>query len=321
MSRPSCTDVECERAVVRYRDGLGYCLFHPEAEPPVIDPKTGNPVVTTPLRPAKPPTKAARPAGYRAPGRVVEQAPDDGMCQTDGCGRPWRHRGVHTQPKPPKVPRPRTAKPSPDEVAASYGDAADLVQRRAPVEVAPADGRCTSRPGCVKPWRHLGRHTNGFDPAEAARRYLDGEGLFPLAADLHIGVKTLREALAAEGVELRHRGDVIGRRGPAPTPIDPEECQRLYASGVNTTDIARQLHVKTNRVQALLRELGVLRPPGGRPPGAAALNSVRLKLTREESAAVRLRAAQLGQPINHYLRRLVLTDLAVARELNEEISA
>lgn len=277
MTRPVCTDTGCERSVVRYRDGAGYCLFHPDAQPPVIDPKTGRPVVTTPLKvkATKPRPEPATRKPRRAPARVVQ--------------------------------RPAAAKPTPADVAMAYDGATDLVDSMA----TQSWHNKATNPG------RGGRRRNPIDPADAARRYRDGEGLFPLAADLHVGVKTLREVLAGQGVQLRKRGDVIGTRGPGATPIDPDECQRLYASGLNTTQIARQLHVKTNRVQTLLRELGVLRPPGGRPPGAAALNAVRLKLTREESAAVRLRAATLGQPINHYLRGLVLADLATTGSAEE----
>lgn len=307
MSRPTCagstTEPHCERAVMRWRDGHGYCMWHPGEEPPALDAKTGRPIAATPPPRAKKPA-SEMPAPYRAPGRVVTTPrgdtpapPEDGLCPyCQGDPRPYRHQGRHTKAKAIPLPRePRPPRPA------------------KPVEQPPADGLCrTDR--CRKTWKHRGAHSNPVDPAEAARRYQEGEGLFGLAADLHIGSATLRTILHEQGVALRKRGDVIGGRGPAPRPIDADLCQQMYADGLNTAEIARQLQVKSSRVQQLLRDLGVLRPPGGRPPGAGALNSVRLKLTQDESRAVRIRAAELGVPINAYLRRLVLDDLAQPAE-------
>jgi hypothetical protein len=315
MGRPVCAATECERSVVRYRDGAGYCLFHPDAQPPVIDPQTGRPVVEKPLRASK----AAKPkpvvdppaAPYRAPGRVVERSapskptpgevaaaydsaaeqaarialPSDGPCPQEGCGRPARHRGRHAQPKPHRPPRP--ARPP------------------RPIEQRPADGRCTTA-GCLRPWKHKGPHSKPLDVDEAVRRYTGGEGLFDLAADLHVAHKRLRQLLVDAGVRIRGRGEVIGTRGPEPRPIDVDECTRLYATGMTARAIAEQLGVKARRVYDVLRAQGVLGPPGGREPGPGSLNAVRLKLTPDETAAVRGRAAALGLSMNQYLRGLVL---------------
>lgn len=313
MTRPTCagstTEPHCDRAVMRWRDGLGYCMWHPGEEPPALDPKTGRPIAATPPpRPKKPATTEA-PAQYRAPGRVITAPradtpppPEDGLCPyCKGDARPYRHQGRHTKAK--AIPAPREPRPP---------------RPTKPTEQPPADGLCrTDR--CRKTWKHRGAHSNPVDPVEAARRYQEGEGLFSLAADLHIGSRTLRELLLEQGVTLRKRGDVIGVRGQGPRPIDGQVCEQMYASGLNTTEIARQLQVRSTRVQQVLRDLGVLRPPGGRPPGAGALNSVRLKLTQDESRAVRVRAAELGVPINAYLRRLVLDDLG--RDAQQEGAA
>jgi hypothetical protein len=302
----TCADTTCERPPMRERNGQRYCMWHPDQTAPDIDLLTGKlrgpdgkpkkePKPSEILRPSSDcPSRRTRPS-YRAPGRVITrppavEAPADGICTTDGCDRPWKHRGPHR-------------KPTPAEVAQTYADAAARVDQTQPQTWSNAATSTRSR----------GRRPNPFDPAEAARRYQEGEPLFTLAAELHIGVATLHRALAGQGVQLRKRGEVIGTRGPAPTPIDPEQVRRLYIDqGLTTVQIASQLHVKTSRIQDLLRQLGLLRPPGGRHPGAGAVNSVRLKLGADLSQQVRLRAASLGKPIGHYLRDLVLADLAQA---------
>lgn len=44
MSRPTCADVTCDRAAIRTRQDQRWCLYHPDAQPPAIDPKTGKPI-------------------------------------------------------------------------------------------------------------------------------------------------------------------------------------------------------------------------------------------------------------------------------------
>jgi hypothetical protein len=189
MSRPTCTDVRCERPVVRFRDDKGWCLYHPDAEAPDIDPLSGklrNPEKATPLRKA---AAKPKPAPYRAPGRVVvqahpapvEEAPVDGLCtKNPGCPRPWQHRGQHTKARPQ----------------------------------APADGLC-GQPGCTRPWKHHGSHTRPFDIETASRRYLAGEGSERIATDLHVSPDRLRDELRAAGVEIRPQ------YAPAPRPSLP----------------------------------------------------------------------------------------------------
>jgi hypothetical protein len=307
----TCADTTCERPPMRERNGQRYCMWHPDQTAPDLDLLTGklrgpdgkpkkDPKPSEILRPSSDrPTRRTRPS-YRAPGRVITrqpaaEAPTDGLCSTDGCDRPWKHRGPHRKPKP-----------TPAEVAQTYAHATahvDQIEQQEPQTRTWSNTPKTAGRG--------GRKPNPLDPVEAARRYQNGEGLFALAADLHVGANTLRRALADQGVQLRKRGDVIGTRGPTPTPINPEQVRRLYVDqGLTTVQIASQLHVKTSRIQDLLRQLGLLRPPGGRHPGAGGVNSVRLKLGADLSQQVRLRAASLGQPIGHYLRDLVLADLA-----------
>lgn len=217
MSRPLCTDRTCERAVARYRDNAGYCLFHPETAPPVLDPKTGKPVTTTPLRRPEAPPDVEKPTS-------VPRAPRS------------------PKPRPPRrTPAPaRAAKPTPRDVDQAYDIAAQHVNTVARV----------ARPS---------RPTVTIDDAQIARRYLAGEGLFPLAADLKIGAKRLRTLLTDQGVQLRGRGHVIGQRGPAPRPLDVDEAVRLYQSGLDSAQVARHLGVKGLRVQQALRDRGVLR--------------------------------------------------------------
>lgn len=218
-------------------------------------------------------------------------------------------RGPNGKPKEPK--QSEILRPS-SELAArpayrTPGRVTPAARTTAPDD-APADSPRPPRVGRRIP---LGPR-NPVDQADAARRYLDGEPLFTLAADLHIGVNTLRRILTDQGVTLRKRGQVITPRDSHARPLDVQQCLDLYEAGHTTTQIAKQLRVATNRVQNALRVAGVLRPPGGRPPGAGAVNSVRLKLGADLSDQVRLRAAALGQPISHYLRDLVLADLTAA---------
>lgn len=275
-----------------------------------LDPADGRadlePLTTTPVLP--PPRDRVvvdlMPAGLRhlapvsAPimPRTEPTPPADGICLQPGCDRPWKHRGRHVQPKPDR--------PTPIDVATAYDQAAELVDQTATDTPAPRKWS-NAKPAAGRG----GRQPNPFDPADAARRYLDGEPLFTLAADLHIGAATLRRALTEQGVQLRKRGQVITPRDSHARPLDVQQCLDLYATGHTSTQISRQLGVKTGRVQEVLRVAGVLRPPGGRPPGAGAVNSVRLKLGADLSDQVRLRAAALGKPISHYLRDLVLADL------------
>ena len=273
---------------------------------PISPPQTRAPKVT----PAPPPADGICPTdgchrpykhrGVHSQPRTETTPPADGICQQPGCDRPWKHRGRHAQPKPDR--------PTPADATAAYDQASELVDQAA-----------TDTPAAPRKWSNTkpttargGRQPNPFDPADAARRYLDGEPLFTLAADLHIGANTLRRALTDQGVQLRKRGEVITPRDSHARPLDVQQCLDLYATGLTTTDISRQLGVKTSRVQHVLRVAGVLRPPGGRAPGAGAVNSVRLKLGADLSDQVRLRAAALGKPISHYLRDLVLDDLAAA---------
>lgn len=101
MTRPLCSHVQCDRPVVRYRDSSGWCMFHPDREPPVVDPKTGKPVVATPLRTARPP----RPRAPHAP----------------------RAAKTPRQPRRAPTPRPATKPATPLEVAAAYAVTAPLV--------------------------------------------------------------------------------------------------------------------------------------------------------------------------------------------------
>lgn len=322
----TCADPTCERAPMRERDSQRWCMWHPDQTAPDIDLISGKlrgpdgkpkkePSPSEILRPSDELTVVRRPT-YRAPGRVtIGPAPADGICTDPACDRPYRHRGVHA-----------TAKTE---------------------EQAPTDGLCPVE-HCDRPWRHRGVHRkpqttapaqprrtwsntskssapsgrqpNPVDATDAIRRYQDGEGLHALAADLHIGANTLRQLLRDHDIRIRSRGEVITPRDSHARPLDIDRCLELYAAGHTSTQIARELQVKTTRVQNALRAAGALRPPGGRPPGAGAVNSVRLKLGPDTSAAVRRRAAHLGVPIGHYLRDLVLADLTTAGVQLEQAS-
>lgn len=298
------------RAAVRALAGLARNRtdFEVLADMLDLDPADGRadlpPLVLMPVLPPPPdepePVDLV-PAGLRnlAPVSTPISPPRDAKPKVTAARRRTRAAAKNTQPHP----KPEQ-KPTPADVAAVYDQAAEHVEQTASAEPTPRKWSNTT------PAARRGRQPNPFDPAEAARRYLEGEPLFTLAGELHIGVNTLRRALLEQGVQIRKRGEVIGTRGPAPTPIDPDVVRRLYLDeGLNTVQIAGRLHVKSQRVQDLLRQLGILRPPGGRHPGAGAVNSVRLKLGPDLSAQVRLRASALGKPIGHYLRDLVLADL------------
>jgi hypothetical protein len=206
----------------------------------------------------------------------------------------WKHSGRHIAPRVARAPRPTRPRPAP---------------------TPPADGLCTVVPGCGGRWRHAGRHTPKLDPADVAGRYEAGESLSALAVSLRVGQQRIRDALAAAGVPLRQRGQVITDRASHARPIDVEECTRLYLEQrMDTRAISKHLRVKARRVQDVLRAAGVLKPPGGREPGPGSLNAVRLKLTPAETIAVRGRASQLGLSMNAYLRGIVLADLTPADE-------
>lgn len=200
MTRPVCTDETCERPVMRFRDGMGWCMFHPDAAPPVIDPKTGRPKVATPLSAAPGPVDDMAELQVELeelertdPAVAAAAASYDAMVD-HVLARPARR-----SPAPPK-PRPaRRRKPTPRQVDVAYDQAAELVLH---VE--------RTRPPAPR---------EDIDPADIARRYLAGEGLYELTRSLQIGVKALRALLDEQGVERRKRGHVPlralvkGRRG------------------------------------------------------------------------------------------------------------
>lgn len=368
MTRPTCTgsdvDKHCDRAVVRYREGNGYCLFHPDSEPPAMDPKTGRPLHPTPLKPTVPTVPAdLEPPAYRAPGRVVEpetepeqavepepapaaaEADPDGLLElqaeldelerTDPTVAAASYdaavdRVLATPSSPeltvepadePETARTEPARPEPAaDVATGTADEpdddgdVDSDDTTAVIDPVPVDllslqvawkvvssiagttttqpatrhvarearralgvlvdqlrhDRATAQPALATtapatatapPRRKRGpnRSSVPVDAAEAARRYQDGTPLFDLATELHIGVNRLRTILTDQGVTLRRRGEVVGRRGVEPRPLDVDEAQRLYESGMDSAQVARHLGVKQSRVQDALRERGVLR--------------------------------------------------------------
>lgn len=311
MSRPICVDSECERAVVRYRDGAGYCMFHPEAQPPVIDPKTGKFKKSTPLTAPLP--RAPLPVPEPVDDMVQLQAELDELESTDpvvaqaAASYDAMVERVQTRTAAglPATPE-AIEKPTPADVDADYAASAVAVETLSPGAAAPVDTDLTvlqlarkvvqavaddprrehavqaiaqigvgaldallavytvapaaPRPPVElpRPVRRRGRPSPVVDEAEAVRRYLGGERLFDLAADLHIGAARLRTILHAHGVTIRSRGQVIGRRGRAPRGFNVDEAERLYRGGMNSAQVARQLGVKQGRVQDALRDRGVL---------------------------------------------------------------
>lgn len=263
-------------------------------------------------------------------------------------------RGPNGKPKkdfkPSEILRPSA------EVAerAARRPRATVARAPRPQQPAPADGLC---PACPLPWRHRGRHSTALDAAEAARRYQAGEGLFSLAAALHVGANTLRKALHDQGVTLRSRGDVIGTRGVPPTPLDETEVRRLYAAGHTTVEIGRSLGARGTRVADILRAHGELRAPGHRAAPRPATDLPRrdrparlpreqrtgicpqplcgkadghggahhtgwteqvvTKVTPDTDTAMRAWAAELDQSVSEYLRSLIHADLAAQGRLEQ----
>jgi len=170
------------------------------------------------------------------------------------------------------------------------------------VEAGPADQ--VVLPAGPAPTRRRAprRPTVDVDPAEAARRYAAGEGLFDLARSLGIGAARLRSILAGQGVELRKRGQVVGQRGTAPRPLDEEECVRLYVDEhLEVAQVARRLGVKNDRVTAVLRNRGVLRRPLRQAVPLDAERCRQLYATGMSTAAV---ARELGVRVNRVQEQL-----------------
>jgi hypothetical protein len=271
--------------------------------------------------------------------------------------RPVGLRVLADVPGPISPPQQRAPKVTParHERAQRPGPARGAGRTPKPDAQAPADGLC---PSCPLPWRHRGRHATTLDAAEAARRYLAGEGLFSLAAALHVGSNTLRKALRDQGVQLRGRGDVIGTRGRPATPLDEDEVRRLYAAGHTTVEIGRALGARGTRVADILRAHGELRAAGhrgpvrpdnappqaprpartprpvktgicaealcGKPNGHSGAHftgcteQVVTKVTPEVDRALRAWAAELGQSVSEYLRSLIHADLTAQGRIEEQ---
>lgn len=181
------------------------------------------------------------------------------VCSEPTCeGSPMRLRDglwwCLRHPTPPAPPA--SATPAPAPVTAPPAPAK---RPPAPRRTAPKVTRPAPPPRPVAPQ---------LDETAIAGRYTAGEALFPLAADLGIGVRRLRLILAAQGVELRKRGEVIGQRGRGAGAIDVDAAVAAYAAGATTAEIGRAQRVRAIRIAQVLRERGVLRHGGHRNPSA-----------------------------------------------------
>jgi hypothetical protein len=109
---PTCSDPACQRPQVRTREGLRWCMFHPDQQPPDVDPISGKLRGPNGKPKGDPkPSEILRPssaAGYRAPGRVATRprpAPTTPAAQTGHRGAPhagWTEQ-VSTKLTPAEV--------------------------------------------------------------------------------------------------------------------------------------------------------------------------------------------------------------------------
>lgn len=306
-----CSAPSCNRAAVRTRDGQRWCMYHPDSVAPPIDLISGK------LRDPKDPTKPkAAIVAKRRPRRGDTAAHVDFADLIDTVLPPAAGERLDVTVLAAELERTNpVAAPDPVDSASDPGLIPRPTRRPStafrPLPSRPApDGPCPT-PGCSRPHRHGGRCPIVVDEQEFAQRYLAGERLFDLAAAFHIGVARARTILRTQGVTIRPRGaridDTSGRHA---APLDVEECRRLYATGLDTREVAFRLGVRTSRVADQLTADGLLRPAASCHVGPVV--DVRVKLTEAESGACRARADQLGIPLAQYLRRLIEADLRTA---------
>lgn len=114
-----------------------------------------------------------------------------------------------------------------------------------------------------------GNTTHNIDEQALVDRYQNGEGLFNLAQEMRIGARRARQILDAHGVKRRARGQVIGRRGPAPKTVDEAALVADYLAGENTRTLTGKYRISSRRAAGILRAHGVLRPPAHKARSAA----------------------------------------------------
>jgi hypothetical protein len=290
MTRPLCTNPECDRPVVRYREGAGYCLFHPDGEPPVLDPKTGKPVAATPPKRAK--RKREIPPQYRAPGRVVEAVPlpdDDDMAdlqeELDELERTDPAVAAAAASYDAAVAR-VLAHPHDDVelLEEVEGDREDVPRARPAGDGARAVERPRSEERSDQaPRREPDRPAL---PRPAAAQAVAQEATAPDAdlMTLQLALRVVERIVAAappKGAEAAHaqmveqglrslvqmrtpdlavtaepaaRTTSPRRRG---APVDEEEAVRRYTEGAGLFELAAELHIGANRLRAILRQYDV----------------------------------------------------------------
>jgi DNA-binding CsgD family transcriptional regulator len=103
---------------------------------------------------------------------------------------------------------------------------------------------------------------------EVERRYLAGESLKELAADLDVTSSAVGQALKRRGIALRTAGDT--QRGAARaasralTEAQAAECADLYVGGLSMLKLAEHYGISENGVRQTLRRLGIPARPASR---------------------------------------------------------